>query len=92
VVSSNDTKPIQTNNLAPTLQAMTAALFFGVNLSDTSPSTYSKLYSVQAATHEHILMFPLLIVRSGVLRQGFDKFYSVSFQARHSFFVTFKSS
>jgi hypothetical protein len=36
-------------------------------------------------------MFPSSIVRSGVLRQGFDKFYSVSFQARHSFFVTFES-
>jgi hypothetical protein len=32
---------------------------------------------------------PLPIVRSGVLRQGSDKFYSVSFQARLSFFVYF---
>jgi hypothetical protein len=37
------------------------------------------------------LISPSPIVRSGVLRQGFDKFYSVSFQARHSFFITFKS-
>jgi hypothetical protein len=36
-------------------------------------------------------MFPSPIFRSGVLRQGFDKFYSVSFQARLSLFVTFKS-
>jgi hypothetical protein len=32
---------------------------------------------------------PLLIFRSGVLRQGSDKFYEVSFQARHSFLVIF---
>jgi hypothetical protein len=43
------------------------------------------------AHYQSILMFPPPIVRSGVLRQGSDKFYSVSFQARHSFFVTFKS-
>jgi hypothetical protein len=35
--------------------------------------------------------FPPFIFRSGVLRQGFDKFYSVSFQARHSLFATLKS-
>ncbi len=34
---------------------------------------------------------PLLILRSGVLRQGSANFYSLSFQARHSFFVTFDS-
>jgi len=34
---------------------------------------------------------PPHIFRSGVLRQGFDKFYSVSFQARHSLFATLKS-
>jgi len=39
---------------------------------------------VQDATHERILMFPPPIFRSGVLRQGCDKFYSVSFQARLS--------
>jgi len=33
-------------------------------------------------------MFPSSIFRSGVLRQGFDKFYSVSFQARLSFFAS----
>jgi hypothetical protein len=35
-------------------------------------------------------MFPPFIFRCGVIRQGFDKFYSVSFQARRSlvrFFV-----
>jgi hypothetical protein len=32
---------------------------------------------------------PLSIFRSGVLRQGSDKFYSVSFQARLSFWVYF---
>jgi hypothetical protein len=37
------------------------------------------------------LKFPLFIFRSGVLRQGSDKFYSVSFLARLGFFVTFKS-
>jgi hypothetical protein len=37
------------------------------------------------------LISPLSLSRCGVLRQGFDKFYSVSFQARHSFFVTFNS-
>ncbi len=37
---------------------------------------------------DRILMFPLLIFRSGVLRQGFDKFYEVSFQARLSLFVS----
>src|SRR4028118_484395 len=36
-------------------------------------------------------MFPPPILRSGVLRQGSDKFYSVSFQARHSFFATVES-
>jgi hypothetical protein len=35
-----------------------------------------------------ILMFPPFIVRSGVLRQGFDKFYSVSFQARLKLFIS----
>jgi hypothetical protein len=30
---------------------------------------------------------PLSIFRSGVLHQGSDKFYSVSFQARHSLSV-----
>jgi hypothetical protein len=32
------------------------------------------------------LMFPLSIVRSGVLRQGFANFYSLSFQAILSLF------
>ena len=32
-------------------------------------------------------MSPPSIFRFGVLRQGFDKFYSVSFQARLSFWV-----
>ena len=32
MASSNDTKPIQTNNLAPTPQPMTAALFFRCEL------------------------------------------------------------
>jgi hypothetical protein len=40
---------------------------------------------------DNFLMFPSSIFRSGVLHQGSDKFYSVSFQARHSFFVTFQS-
>jgi hypothetical protein len=31
---------------------------------------------------------PLFIFRSGVLRQGSDKFYSVSFQARLSLFAS----
>jgi len=39
----------------------------------------------------NVLRFPPPIFRSGVLRQGFDKFYSVSFQARHSFFATVES-
>jgi len=43
------------------------------------------------AQYQSILMFPPPIVRSGVLSQGSDKFYSVSFQARHSFFATVKS-
>jgi hypothetical protein len=32
--------------------------------------------------------FPLSIFRSGVLRQGSDKFYSVSFQARLTLFAS----
>jgi hypothetical protein len=36
----------------------------------------------------NVLMSPFSIFRSGVLRQGFDKFYSVSFQARQSFFIS----
>jgi hypothetical protein len=36
---------------------------------------------------QSILMFPFPIVRSGGLRQGFDKFYSLSFQARLSLFI-----
>ncbi len=43
---------------------------------------------VQDTTHNRILMFPSPIFRSGVLRQGFDKFYSVSFQARLSSFIS----
>jgi hypothetical protein len=39
----------------------------------------------------NFLISPLSLSRSGVLRQGFDKFYSLSFQARLSFFVTFKN-
>ena len=42
-------------------------------------------------SQNNFLVFPFFIFRSGVLRQGSEKFYSVSFQARHSFFVTFKS-
>jgi hypothetical protein len=34
------------------------------------------------------LMFPFSIFRSGVLRQGFEKFYSVSFLARLSLFAS----
>jgi hypothetical protein len=37
VVSSNDIKPIQTNNLAPTPQPMTAALIFRRQLVRRSP-------------------------------------------------------
>jgi len=39
----------------------------------------------------NVLKFPPHIFRSGVLRQGSDKFYSVSFQARHRFFATVES-
>jgi hypothetical protein len=42
-------------------------------------------------TLNNFLVFPSPIFRSGALRQGSDKFYSVSFQARHSFFATVKS-
>ena len=38
------------------------------------------------------LIFPPPIFRSGVLRQGSDKFYSVSFQARLRFLVCFLES
>jgi hypothetical protein len=48
----NDTKLIQTSNLAVTPQPMTATLIFGVNLSDPARSAYSKLYSGQAATRK----------------------------------------
>jgi hypothetical protein len=40
---------------------------------------------------DNVLMFPFPIFRSGVLPQGSNKFYSVSFQARHSFFATVES-
>jgi hypothetical protein len=36
------------------------------------------------------LISPLSFSRSGVLRQGFDKFYSVSFQARRSLVCHFQ--
>jgi hypothetical protein len=36
----------------------------------------------------NFLMFTLPIFRSGLLRQGSDKFYSVSFQARLGFFIS----
>jgi len=68
-------------------QPMTAALIFRRQL--VRPTQSLKLTAsssrVQAATHDHILMFPPPIFRSGVLRQGCDKFYSLSFQARRSF-------
>ena len=38
------------------------------------------------------LMSPFSIFRSGALRQGSDKFYSVSFLARLSFWVCFLES
>jgi hypothetical protein len=68
---------------------MTAALIFRRQLVRPKALNLQQTRSrVQAATPDHILMFPPPIFRSGVLRQGFDKFYSVSFQARHSFFVS----
>jgi hypothetical protein len=39
-------------------------------------------------TLNNFLIFPPPIFRSGVLRQGSDKFYSVSFQARLSLFFS----
>jgi hypothetical protein len=53
VPTSNDTKPIQTNNLAVTPQPMTAALIFRRQLIRRSPlKLYNKLYSGQAATRK----------------------------------------
>jgi hypothetical protein len=40
----------------------------------------------------NFLVFPSPIFRCGVLRQGSDKFYSLSFQARLSLLVTFMTS
>jgi len=37
---------------------------------------------------DNVLVFPFFIFRSGALRQGFDKFYSLSFQARLSLLVS----
>jgi len=36
----------------------------------------------------NFLVFPFFIFRSAALRQGFDKFYSLSFQARLSLLVS----
>jgi hypothetical protein len=36
----------------------------------------------------NFLVFPFSIFPSGALRQGFDKFYSLSFQARLSLLVS----
>jgi len=52
VASSNDTKPLQTNNLAPTPQPMIGALIFRRQLIRHSLETYSKLISGQAATRK----------------------------------------
>jgi len=52
LASLNDTKPIQTNNLAPMPQPMTAALIFRRQLVRHSLETYSKLLSGQAATRK----------------------------------------
>jgi len=52
VASSNETKPIQIYNLAPTPQPMTAALIFRRQLVRRSPWTYSKLINGQAATRK----------------------------------------
>jgi len=52
VASSNDTKPLQTNNLAVTPQPMTAALIFRRQLVRHSLETYSKLIRGQAATRK----------------------------------------
>ena len=48
-----------------------------------------KLKTQQDKFDGWFLMSPLSFSRSGVLRQGFDKFYSVSFQARLRFLVCF---
>jgi hypothetical protein len=40
----------------------------------------------------NVLVFPFLIFHSGVLRQGSDKFYSLSFQAPLSLLVPFMTS
>jgi hypothetical protein len=64
---------------------MTAALIFRRQLVRHKPDLFTASSELaQDATHESILMFPPPIFRSGVLRQGSDKFYSVSFQARLS--------
>jgi hypothetical protein len=76
--------------------AQTAAIFFWgmlkpilklpIWISSVAQARFQQL--IFYCLPDRILVFPPPIFRSGVLGQGSDKFYSVSFQARHSFFAS----